>query len=540
MTKREFLRQTHSPQIIQPNKRKKAVSSNVIALSKVQPIDLSLLSINGSTVGQSFKEHQPIKTPRSETDSTSSIVHSYSSVNMSEDNCFLFEIHPLLADAKDADVSELFIKKCKMCNSMCNFLDKNHKQAIDDKSAILNEIMGFVSYSNQVSNFGKSEYSSIIHLFLRNIERSPPLPKSFAFLYNDTDGPSDQYEEASWPHLSMVYDIIIEFLSNRRFAIRLCSVNDLRNLINAALCLFRSPDSRERDKLSKLFHIMYRTFNDYRGIIRNIVASFLQASLELTRLPFGISEILIAYCSVVSGFRMPLLQEHQDFYKKYILPLHSHTFLKFFHQQLVSIVCVFCDKQLSFAVQTISDLINRWPVISPSKQILFISEIQHLIERIRVESASYIIVRLCRLISYCLQNSSFAVIERTLMMWESEQFLRVLSHYGATSLSIVIPAMYQVAMTHWCDAVKKLALTALQVLRNSNSSVFEVIGPQLKRIESDRVLNQMKRANAWKNLIDNSTLDDNSRLIRLTEISIIFIGCEELKPKNIKELRKSV
>ena len=518
------------PHIIQPNIKKKSnlltLLNNNSTINKIQNQENNLLNFENNL---SLKEHLPIKTPRSELNLSLSTTRSYSSVNLFDELHFDFELKPLLIETNLEEKSEIFIKKCKQCYFMCNFLKSEQFEAIQNKTNILNELLEFIKDQNSLNNFGRLEYSSLLHLFITNIIRSPPKSSLHFYHFIEIDFLNDKYEEISWPHLSIIYDILIEFILNRKFSIRFCSSNDIKKIIYSNIFLFNSLDIREREKLSKLFHIIYRQMNSLRIQIKNFVSSFLRLHLLEKNSPIGILELLNSFSPIVSGYKTPLLKENQDFFINTILPLHSSEYLKYFHNNLISIILIFCEKQNDLLLFTLKILLNKWPISSPQKQVLYFIEIQYLIEKCKIENTSTIIIPLCKIISYSLLNSSFSVIEKALLLWESDFFSKLIAHYGISVFEIIVPSIYQTAMTHWCHEVKKLAIAALSVLKNSNPSVFDLIGSQLKQIESEKALNQMNRGFNWKNIIKKGSSNPYEINKLLNNISKIFIGCEGIK-----------
>ena len=75
---------------------------------------------------------------------------------------------------------------------------------------------------------------------------------------------------------------------------------------------------------------------------------------------------------------MPLRPEHQDFFKKVLIPLHKVKTLANFNAQLQICVKNYLEKQLLLAVDLLKGLIKFWPLTNPAKEVIYISSIEEM------------------------------------------------------------------------------------------------------------------------------------------------------------------
>merc|ERR1711900_51498 len=94
----------------------------------------------------------------------------------------------------------------------------------------------------------------------------------------------------------------------------------------------------------------------------------------------GVSELLEILGSIINGFALPLKQEHKNFLRNILIPLHKVKVLSQFHQQLAYCVTQFIDKDQSLGTIVIGGLLKFWPMTSSSKELLFINELEEIIE----------------------------------------------------------------------------------------------------------------------------------------------------------------
>lgn len=114
--------------------------------------------------------------------------------------------------------------------------------------------------------------------------------------------------------------------------------------------LFDSEDPRERDYLKTLMHRIYGKFMPLRTQIREQIMNLLLRVTYECDSHNGLTEVLEIFSSIVSGYTVPLKEEHRTFFKKVIVPLHKVKTLNIFNQQLSQCVKNYLEKDNSLAL----------------------------------------------------------------------------------------------------------------------------------------------------------------------------------------------
>jgi serine/threonine-protein phosphatase 2A regulatory subunit B' len=120
-----------------------------------------------------------------------------------------------IKDAPVQEQQELFIKKLKQCGVVFDFMDPvSDLKSKEIKRACLNELVDYISVTK--SCLTDAVYPEIIAMVSYNIFRS--LPALNDKLTTETDTEEDEPAfEASWPHLSIVYEFFLRFLESPEF-----------------------------------------------------------------------------------------------------------------------------------------------------------------------------------------------------------------------------------------------------------------------------------------------------------------------------------
>ena len=180
----------------------------------------------------------------------------------------------------------------------------------------------------------------IVSMVKKNIFRVLA-PENLFFKHEDEE--SDLYEEPSWSHLRIVYQIFLKILEHPHF-----EPNSLKTVINRTFVtkifqLFESCDSRERENLKTTLHRIYGNFLMLRSFIRDSISNLCLYFLEHQRQVVGISEVLEVLGAVIKGLSSPLKLEHRKLLEKVLIPLHKSSNISSFSGALS-----YCDVQVCF------------------------------------------------------------------------------------------------------------------------------------------------------------------------------------------------
>lgn len=107
------------------------------------------------------------------------------------------------------------------------------------------------------------------------------------------------------------------------------------------------------------------------------------------------------------------------------MPLHRPKGLAAYHQQLAYCVMQYIEKDPQTAAAVVLGLIKSWPWTVSAKQVVFLNELEEILELMGPELIDTIIDQLFRTISKCVGSSHFQVAERALFLWNNDHLLNV-------------------------------------------------------------------------------------------------------------------
>lgn len=378
---------------------------------------------------------------------------------------------PALSETPMLKREALFRQKLQLCCCIFDFEDQEaDTKGKEIKRETLVEIAEYVNTPAGQKIFTEPLMPDIVEMVKQNLFRAlPPQTEDFD---PEEDEPA---MEASWPHLQVVYEFFLRFIVsaevNGKVAKKYIDQNFIRNWIE----LFDAEDPRERDYVKTVLHRMYGKFMSYRSFIRKAISQVFFRYIYETGRHNGIGELLEILGSIINGFAIPLKKEHLIFLEKALLPLHKPRGVALYHPQLSYCITQYVEKDPETLVPVVEGLAKFWPWGNASKQVLYLNELEEILELCRGEQLSLIQNDLYKLLSDCLASPHFQVAERALYLWNSEHLcVNVLSQSRASVfLPYVFGPLSKNAQGHWNQTVEGLAQSVLKMYMEMDIALYD-------------------------------------------------------------------
>ncbi|XP_075145896.1 protein phosphatase regulatory B subunit well-rounded isoform X5 [Haematobia irritans] len=420
---------------------------------------------------------------------------SSSRYNVSK-NCELTSLAPLNEKTPANEREELFIQKLRQCCTLFDFSEPlSDLKWKEVKRAALHEMVEYLSNQNNVIT--EAIYPEAINMFAVNLFRT--LPPSSNPNGAEFDPEEDEPTlESSWPHLQFVYELFLRFLESPDFQPNIARRFIDHQFVLQLLDLFDSEDPRERDFLKTVLHRIYGKFLGLRAFIRKQINNVFYRFIYETEHHNGIAELLEILGSIINGFALPLKEEHKQFLLKVLLPLHKAKSLSVYHPQLTYCVVQFLEKDPSLAEPVIKSLLKFWPKTHSPKEVMFLNELEELLDVIEPAEFQKVMVPLFRQIAKCVSSPHFQVAERALYYWNNEYIMSLISDNSQVILPIMFPALNRNSKTHWNKTIHGLIYNALKLFMEMNQRLFDECSKnyrQEKQMEREKM---SQREGLWQ------------------------------------------
>lgn len=390
--------------------------------------------------------------------------------------------HLCFKDVSNGEKLSLFISKLNFC---CSIYDSTDPSKKDLKAQMLIDLNDYVA-SGSAKCTTEPAVAAVCRMCAVNLFRDFP-PKYVRGEIGDNEE-EEQFFYPAWHHLQLVYDLLLHYLSLTSLDPKVAKKSINHSFITKLLNLFESDDPREREFLKSVLHRLYGKFMAHRPFIRKAMShSFYRFVFENQR-HNGIAELLEVFGSVITGFALPLKEEHKLIFSRALMPLHKPKPLGVYHHQLTYCVVQFVRKEPSLASEVITRLLRYWPLTNSQKEVMFIGEIEEVLEMMSFSEFEKIATPLSRRIGSCLNSFHLQVAERAHLLWGNESVLKLIMHAKHATVPIVLSALERNSQNHWSKAIRNQSLNTRKVLQEMEKELVHACRgkPEEAKIDMER------------------------------------------------------
>ncbi|KAF2616000.1 hypothetical protein F2Q70_00009741 [Brassica cretica] len=416
---------------------------------------------------------------------------------------------PLFRDVPVSERQALFLRKVQNCCFLFDFTDtvKNAREK-DIKRQTLLELVDFIQ-SGASKIISESCQEEMVKMVSLNIFRSLP-PGSHENTGQEPADPEEEepYLDPSWPHLQLVYELLLRYVVSTDTDTKVAKRYIHHSFVLKLLDLFDSEDPREREYLKTILHRIYGKFMVHRPFIRKAINNIFYRFIYETERHSGIGELLEILGSIINGFALPMKEEHKLFLIRVLIPLHKPKPMAVYHQQLSYCIVQFVEKDYKLADTVIRGLLKYWPVTNCTKENLFLTELEEVLEATQPVEFQRCMVPLFQQIGRSLNSSHFQVAERALFLWNNEHIVGLIAQNRTVILPIIYPALEKNIQSHWNQAVHGLTTNIKKMFMEMDPELFEECQRQYEEKQARSKEVEEQRLLSWKRLAEAAAKRD--------------------------------
>ncbi|EAX94611.1 phosphoprotein phosphatase, putative [Trichomonas vaginalis G3] len=402
---------------------------------------------------------------------------------------------PLL-ECPPKDQQKLLLEKCHECCVICDFSSANaDAKAKQTKATLLKHIAAAFTIPHLVRSMQTDTINEFLNMLSVNLFRPFPTIPSVSPI-----DAHDSLSDASWPHLSLVYDSLLASL-NCPLIQNSITTSFLYKLIGNCV----SPDDREKAVVRDILHALYTKFIHLREIVRSNIAY--QFSNNICS-----SELMEFFLSIVSGFNAPLKQDHVDFYYKYVLPLHCTQKYSSIQRPFVQCTVKFIQKSILLFTPTVMYIAKHWPCSDRRKQIDFLNELTTLLSTFELNVSPKVASTIFKIVGDCVESENTDVSEASVDFLMNPELASVIRTHSTIVFPIVIEPIYRAAKHHWDECTKTNAYVVLQVLSEIDNQTFNKANDAHKLMKAQKSASFAVFKNNWTRIFENAKSADKSMM----------------------------
>jgi serine/threonine-protein phosphatase 2A regulatory subunit B' len=118
-------------------------------------------------------------------------------------------------------------------------------------------------------------------------------------------------------------------------------------------------------------------------------------------------------------------------------------------------------------------LLRYWPFANGAKEIIFLTELQEVLEFCEIDIISGQIEKLFKRIVKCVGGTHMQVADRALGFFEDEDFLEILTTYKDRIFPLLVPKIVDLAENHWHEIFKRSMNTLKTIILEVDEVAFE-------------------------------------------------------------------
>ncbi|KAI4336629.1 hypothetical protein L6164_015130 [Bauhinia variegata] len=411
-----------------------------------------------------------------------------------------YEALPGFRDVPNSEKQNLFIRKLNLCCEVFDFTDPT--KSIKEKEIKRQTLLELVEYITSVNGkFTETAMLEVIKMVSVNLFRSlNPQPRENKVLEAFDLEDEEPLMDPAWSHLQIVYEILLRFVASPETDSKLAKRYIDHSFVLRLLDLFDSEDPREREYLKTILHRIYGKFMVHRPFIRKSINNIFFRFIYETEKFNGIAELLEVLGSIINGFALPLKEEHKLFLARALIPLHKPKCIAMYHQQLSYCITQFVEKDCKLADTVIRGLLKYWPITNSSKEVMFLAELEEILEATQPAEFQRCMVPLFKKIAQCLSSSHFQVSERALYLWNNDHIESLIRQNRKVILPIIFPALKRSSHDHWNQVVQSLTLNVLKIFSDVDPELFEECLHKFQESEAKSEESKTKHEATWKRL----------------------------------------
>ncbi|GAA0140166.1 protein phosphatase [Lithospermum erythrorhizon] len=389
-------------------------------------------------------------------------------------NSGVVEILPMLNDVPLSERHVLFIRKLYTCCIQFDFIDTMMcAREKEIKRQTLSELIDLVrSGSCKLNEIMQEE---LIKMISANIFRClPPATHENTGGQNGGDPEEDDvFLDPSWPHLQLVYELLLRYIVSQETDTKIAKRYLDHTFVSKLLDIFDSEDIRERDYLKTILHRIYGKFMVHRPFIRNLISNILYRFIFETERHNGIAEILEILGSIINGFALPMKEEHKLFLSRVLIPLHKPKSVSTYHTQLSYCITQYVEKDYRLADVVIRGLLKYWPLTNCGKEVLFLGELEEVLDCTQQAEFQRCMVPLFKQIGRSIKSSHFQVAERALFWWNNEHIVDLIAENRQVILPLIFDALEGNMKGHWNQAILGLTSNVRRMFEEMDFELYE-------------------------------------------------------------------
>ncbi|OHT06839.1 hypothetical protein TRFO_25089 [Tritrichomonas foetus] len=382
---------------------------------------------------------------------------------------------PSLPSISDSNFVDVWKEKINVCNLIFDFSQNNTQ--VQGKKIKLRELRHFHAFfrNHEEASLLKSECKEMLfNMIYRNIFEQNPFVLDY-----ESNLDVQQLVDQSWPHLSLVYKILNDFLFTFPDFIK-------PQLVEKAIRLMNLPDINERDCLACFALNYYKLHPEHFEIIWKYICTALSNVISGIFTSYSVHPLLAFIVSLFINSRSSTKPYLRDILFTHLLPLYHHDNMCKYSSILTSTVYRAIENHTKLQLETLKYLIKSFPRQNGKKQIQYINAITVIIRPMKGSDIRPISQTVISFVGECVRSPNAKLVDATLQMLNGKYVPSVFTSNSKQALTILYHPLTWCFQSHWNKNAREQAEYALSVVKRLDTamsiSIIKATRTTLKKV----------------------------------------------------------
>jgi serine/threonine-protein phosphatase 2A regulatory subunit B' len=143
-------------------------------------------------------------------------------------------------------------------------------------------------------------------------------------------------------------------------------------------------------------------------------------------------------------------------------------------------------------------MLRFWPTVSCQKELLYLNELEEVLELTGTAQLEKVIAPLFCRISSSICSNHFQVAERALFLWNNDIIATFTSDHRTKILPIIYPALQKNYSKHWNSTISSLTLNIIRIFKEMDKELYEKVAKEYKNGRTSPTALKQQRDTRWK------------------------------------------
>lgn len=427
-------------------------------------------------------------------------------------------------DIHDPSFDKILQIKLEICSYIFDFSKDDQIEQREIKTEALEHILGLFQDKIIASLLNPFQQQAIFRMIERNIFQIDPKFPTFTPVIEHLP----PFSEPSWPHRSISYQILIQFI--QLFPDAQC-INI--NIVKKIICHFQLPDPNERLQLvvflKKYIELHEKEHAPILFMIKNAMI-FLNDEFYNG---YCLVPIISIFSHIILKYYSKLKEEILNVFFEAFVPLVSYNYasLSFQHFKNVFLLMIRTDRDLAYLI--LKKLQKLWPHQNNSKQAAYTDLLISISASLDHRIFEKFSLNFFSFLRDLLFSQQFKLVDTIINIFVNESYSSWLTENSTILIDKLFEPISIISILSSDKLTKNKCMNALKTMSTMNNSEFnkcELVFKNKQKVLENQLLKMSKNKNQPNQYLTTEKDDKNVKIIQSgIDNNFFFTNSHDLK-----------